>query len=217
MNFEQARFNMVEQQIRPWQVLDKDVLHVLSQVRREWFVPAAFQAVAYTDVDIPIAHGQHMLAPRIDARLMHDLQLKGNEKVLEIGTGHGYLTALLAARAQRVISLEQHADLAAQARANLQRAGVTNAEVRTANGHEGLAAEGPFDAVVLSGSVAEVPQVLLDQLSVGGRLIAIVGTDLTMSATRYTRTANDHWDSLKLWDCQVDALDGFTQPARFHF
>jgi len=217
MNFEQARFNMVEQQIRPWQVLDKDVLHVLSHVRRELFVPAAYQAMAYTDIEVPLAHGQRMTPPRIDARLMHDLHLKGSEKVLEIGTGHGYLTALLASRAQRVISLEQHADLAAQARDNLQRAGLTNVDVRVAHGAQGLAAEGPFDAIVLSGSVAEVPQALLDQLTVGGRLIAIVGTDITMSATRFTRTSSTHWESHKIWDCQIEPLDGFPQPAKFHF
>jgi protein-L-isoaspartate(D-aspartate) O-methyltransferase len=217
MNFDQARFNMVEQQIRPWQVLDKDVLQVLSHVRRELFVPAAYQALAYTDVEIPLAHGQHMDPPRIDARLMHDLHLKGSEKVLEIGTGHGYLTALLAGRAQRVISLEQHADLAAQARNNLQRAGISNVDVRTADGHLGAAADAPFDAIVLGGSVSEVPQALLDQLAVGGRLLAIVGTDITMSATRYERTSTTHWDSHKLWDCQTAPLDGFPEPSRFHF
>ena len=217
MNFEQARFNMVEQQIRPWQVLDKDVLHVLSNVRRELFVPAAYQALAYTDIEIPLSHGQLMVPPRVDARLMHDLQLKGCEKVLEIGTGQGYLTALLAGRAQRVISLEQHADIATQARENLQRAGVTNADVRVADGSHGLAAEGPFDAIVLGGSVAEVPQSLLNQLAVGGRLLAIVGTDLTMSATRFSRTSQTDWESHKLWDCQTAALDGFPVPSRFHF
>ena len=217
MNFEQARFNMVEQQIRPWQVLDKDVLQVLSHVRREWFVPAAYQNLAYTDVAIPLAHGEHMEPPRIDARLMHDLQLKGCEKVLEIGVGHGYLTALLAGRAQSVIGLEQHADLAAQARQNLQRAGVHNADVRVADGSEGLAGEGPFDAIVLGGSVTQVPQALLDQLSVGGRLIAIVGADLPMTATRYTRRSATEWDSLPLWDAQAPALQGFPEPARFTF
>lgn len=217
MNFEQARFNMVEQQIRPWQVLDKDVLQVLSHVRREWFVPAAYQNLAYTDVAIPLAHGEHMEPPRIDARLMHDLQLKGCEKVLEIGVGHGYLTALLAGRAQSVIGLEQHADLAAQARQNLQRAGVHNADVRVADGSQGLAGEGPFDAIVLGGSVAEVPQSLLDQLAVGGRLIAVVGTDITMSATRFTRTSTTHWDSVKLWDAQTAPLHGFPEPAHFQF
>lgn len=217
MNFEQARFNMVEQQIRPWQVLDKDVLHVLSHVQRELFVPVAYQAMAYTDMELPLAHGQHMSAPRVDARLMHDLHLNGSEKVLEIGTGHGYLTALLASRAQRVISLEQHADLAARARENLQRAGITHADVRVANGCEGLAAEGPFDAIVLGGSVAHVPQALLDQLTLGGRLLAIVGSELTFSATRFTRTSDTHWESQKLWDGQAPGLEGFAEPSRFHF
>jgi protein-L-isoaspartate(D-aspartate) O-methyltransferase len=217
MNFQQARFNMVEQQIRPWQVLDKDVLAVLSQVQRELFVPTAYQALAYTDIEVPLSHGQCMVPPRIDARLMHDLHLQGHEKVLEIGTGSGYLTALLAARAQCVISLEVNAELAAAARSNLQRAGVGNAEVRVADGSHGLAADGPFDAIVLGGSVAEVPQALLDQLAIGGQLIAVVGSDITMSATRFTRSSTTHWDSVKLWDTQLPALTGFPEPARFHF
>ena len=217
MNFEQARFNMVEQQIRPWQVLDTEVLAVLSKVPRERFAPSPYQAIAYTDVEIPLGHGQQMTPPRIDARLMHDLQLQGDEKVLEIGTGSGYLTALLAGRCQRVISLETHAELASQARRNLQQAGVTHAEVRVADGSEGLAAEAPFDAIVLGGSVSQVPQTLLDQLKVGGRLIAIVGTDLPMTAMRYTRRSATDWDSQPLWDAQAPALSGFPEPARFEF
>ena len=217
MNFEQARFNMVEQQIRPWQVLDREVLAVLSQLRRELFVPAAHQALAYVDTDIPLGHGQSLSAPRIDARLMHDLHLKGTEKVLEIGTGSGYLTALLAARAQRVISLERHAELASQARSNLQRAGVTNAEVRVADGSQGAAGDAPFDAIVLGGSVAEVPQALLTQLAIGGQLIAVVGVDNPMRAVRVTRTANDQWTRQTLWDTVLPALEGFPEPARFQF
>ena len=217
MNFEQARFNMVEQQIRPWQVLDKEVLAVLSQVPRERFAPSAYQAIAYTDIEIPIAAGQQMTPPRIDARLMHDLQLQGDEKVLEIGTGSGYMTALLAGRCQRVISLELHAELASSARSHLQQAGVSNADVRVADGSQGLAAEAPFDAIVLGGSVAQVPQALLDQLRVGGRLIAIVGTDQPMTAMRYTRRSDTEWDSQPLWDAQAPALQGFPEPARFQF
>ena len=217
MNFEQARFNMVEQQIRPWQVLDPEVLAVLSQVPRERFAPSPYQAIAYTDVEIPLAAGQQMNPPRIDARLMHDLQLQGHEKVLEIGTGTGYLTALLAGRSQRVISLELHAELASSARSHLQQVGVTNADVRVADGSQGLSGEAPFDAIVLGGSVAQVPQALLDQLSVGGRLIAIVGTDQPMTATRYTRRSATEWDSQPLWDAQAPALQGFPEPARFEF
>jgi len=217
MNTQQARFNMVEQQIRPWQVLDPQVLTVLSNVQRELFVPQAYQAMAYTDTDIPLGHGQAMLPPRVAARLMHDLHLTGSEKVLEIGTGSGYMTALLAGRAQRVVSLEINQELANTARQNLQRAGVTNAEVRVADGGQGAAGDAPFDAIVLSGSVAEVPQALLHQLKVGGHLMAIVGQDHVMVATLYTRTSDVAWDSKALWDHTAPRLQGFTEPTRFKF
>ena len=214
---EQARFNMVEQQIRPWQVLDSQVLAVLSNVQRELFVPQAYQALAYTDTDIPLGHGQHMAPPRVAARLMHDLRLTGSEKVLEIGTGSGYLAALLAARAQRVVSLEINAELASAARNNLQRAGITNVDVRVADGSQGATGDAPFDAIVLGGSVAEVPQSLLQQLKVGGHLIAIVGHDHVMVATLFTRTADATWNTQALWDHTAPRLQGFTEPSRFKF
>jgi protein-L-isoaspartate(D-aspartate) O-methyltransferase len=207
---EQARFNMVEQQIRPWQVLDAQVLTVLSNVPRELFVPQAYQALAYAD-------GETMVPPRVDARLMHDLQLKGTEKVLEIGTGSGYLAALLAGRAQRVVSLEINPELASNARNNLQRAGITNVDVRVADGSTGASGDAPFDAIVLGGSVAEVPQALLQQLKVGGHLLAIVGQEPVMVATLYTRTADAAWNSQALWDHTAPRLQGFTEPTRFKF
>jgi protein-L-isoaspartate(D-aspartate) O-methyltransferase len=214
---EQARFNMVEQQIRPWQVLDAQVLTVLSNVQRELFVPQAYQAMAYTDTDIPLGHGESMAPPRVAARLMHDLHLTGTEKVLEIGTGSGYMAALLAGRAQRVVSLEINPELASNARNNLQRAGITNVDVRVADGSTGASGDAPFDAIVLGGSVAEVPQVLLQQLAVGGRLLAIVGTDHVMAATLFTRTADAAWSSKALWDHTAPRLQGFTEPTRFKF
>jgi len=217
MNTQQARFNMVEQQIRPWQVLDPQVLTVLSNVPRELFVPQAYQAMAYTDTDIPLGHGESMAPPRVAARLMHDLHLTGTEKVLEIGTGSGYMTALLAGRAQRVVSLEINPELASNARNNLQRAGITNADVRVADGSTGASGDAPFDAIVLGGSVAEVPQALLQQLKVGGHLLAIVGQDHIMVATLYTRTAEAAWDSKALWDHTAPRLQGFTEPTRFKF
>jgi len=217
MNTQQARFNMVEQQIRPWQVLDPQVLTVLSNVPRELFVPQAYQAMAYTDTDIPLGHGESMAPPRVAARLMHDLHLTGTEKVLEIGTGSGYMTALLAGRAQRVVSLEINPELASNARNNLQRAGITNADVRVADGSTGASGDAPFDAIVLGGSVTEVPQALLQQLKVGGHLLAIVGQDHVMVATLYTRTADAAWDSKALWDHTAPRLQGFTEPTRFKF
>jgi protein-L-isoaspartate(D-aspartate) O-methyltransferase len=217
MNTQQARFNMVEQQIRPWQVLDAQVLTVLSNVQRELFVPQAYVALAYTDTDIPLGHGEFMAPPRVAARLMHDLQLTGVEKVLEIGTGSGYMAALLAGRAQRVVSLEINAELASNARNNLQRAGISNVDVRMADGSSGASGDAPFDAIVLGGSVAEVPQALLQQLAIGGRLMAIVGHDHVMVATLFTRTADAAWSSKGLWDHTAPRLHGFAEPTRFKF
>ena len=214
---EQARFNMVEQQIRPWQVLDPAVLQTLQHIARELFVPVAFQALAYTDTDIPIGHGQTMVAPRIDARLLHDVKLTPTDKVLEIGTGSGYLTALLADRSQHVVSLEINPQLHGNARANLQRAGIHNVDVRLADGSAGAAEDGPFDAIVLGGSIHEVPPVLLQQLKIGGRLIAIVGEEPVMQATLYTRSSESAWDHRELWDTSAPRLMGFPEPSRFHF
>ena len=217
MNLEKARFNMVEQQIRTWMVLEPAALAALSTVEREKFTPVAYQALAYADTEIPLALGQTMLPPRIDARLMHDLHLQGHESVLEIGTGSGYLTALLAHRAHQVISLEVHPELAQTAQANLRAAGIRNAEVRVANGASAQVAEAPFDAIVLGGSVAEVPQSLLGQLKVGGKLIAIVGDDPIMQATLFTRVADQQWQSRSLWDTAVPALESFSKTSHFKF
>jgi protein-L-isoaspartate(D-aspartate) O-methyltransferase len=214
---EQARFNMVEQQIRPWQVLDPAVLHTLQHIARELFVPANYQALAYTDTEIPLGHGQEMLPPRVDARLLHDVHLTPTDKVLEIGTGSGYLTALLADRAHHVVSLESNPELHTNARANLERAGVHNVDLRLGDGSAGATDAGPFDAIVLGGSVHEVPQVLLQQLKTGGRLIAIVGEEPVMQATLFTRTGASAWEHRALWDTTAPRLLGFTEPSRFHF
>ncbi len=217
MNLEKARFNRVEQQIRTWMVLEPAALAVLSAVEREKFTPSPYQSLAYSDTEIPLAQGQTMLPPRIDARLMHDLHLQGHETVLEIGTGSGYLTALLAHRAHQVISLEIHPELAQAAQANLRAAGVHNADVRVGHGAIDKVAEAPFDAIVLGGSVAEVPQSLLNQLKVGGKLIAIVGDDPIMQATLFTRVADQQWQSRVLWDTAVPALEGFSKTSSFKF
>lgn len=214
---EKARFNMVEQQIRPWQVLDPAVLHTLQHIARELFVPTNYQALAYTDTEIPLGHGQEMLPPRVDARLLHDVHLTPTDKVLEIGTGSGYLTALLADRSHYVVSLESNPELHTIARANLQRAGIHNVDLRLGDGSTDATDAGPFDAIVLGGSVHEVPQTLLQQLKIGGRLIAIVGEDPVMQATLFTRTSASAWDHRALWDTTAPRLLGFTEPSRFHF
>lgn len=217
MNVEQARFNMIEQQIRPWNVLNHQVLHLLSVVKREDFVPLAHKALAFADTEIPLGHGQSMLAPRIEARLLQDAAVQKHEKVLEIGTGSGYLTALLAHQAQRVISLEINSELAAKARSNLQRAGVHNAEVREFDGAKGTPAEAPFDVILLGGCVAEVPPSLLAQLKVGGRLLAIVSQEPVQRATIIVRRSETEFETRSPWDGNAPSLLNFPVPSPFKF
>ena len=217
MNIEQARFNMIEQQIRPWDVMDADVLHLLSVVKREDFVPLAYRALAFADMEIPLGQGQFMLAPKVEARLLQDATVQKHEKVLEIGTGSGFMASLLAHRAQRVISLEIDPELAKLARANLQKAGIHNAEVRQADGSQGAPQDAPFDVIVLSGSVAEVPQVLLSQLKVGGRLVAIVGEEPVMRATVVTRHGEAAFSTTQAWDTAAPRLVSFPEPSHFKF
>lgn len=216
-NVEQARFNMIEQQIRPWNVDDSTVLGLLERVKREDFVPLAQKALAFADLEISLPAGQAMLAPRLQARMLQDLALQPTDKVLEIGTGSGFTTALLASLAQRVISLEINPELAATARANLQKANITNAEVRVADGSKGAAAEAPFDAILLGGSVTEAPQHLLSQLKVGGRLIAVVGNEPVMRAMLITRTSQTDFKSTELWDTVAPRLQNFPEPSTFKF
>ena len=217
MNVEQARFNMIEQQIRPWEVLDGQILQLLGVVKREDFVPLAHKALAFVDMEIPLPAGQRMLAPKVEARLLQDLHVQKHESVLEIGAGSGHMAALLAHRAQRVLSLEIVPELAALARTNLQRAGVYNAEVREADGSKPSAATGPFDVILLSGSVAEVPQALLAQLKVGGRLAAVVGDEPMMRATLVTRTGENAFATAQPWDTVAQRLVNFPEPSRFQF
>lgn len=219
MDLNLARFNMIEQQIRPWEVLDPLVLSLLSTVHREDFVPLAHKALAFVDMEIPLGAGasQVMLAPRVQARMLQELAVQKTDKVLEIGTGSGFMAALLAHQAARVLSLEIDPVLSAQAQANLQQAGIHNVTVRTADGSQGAPADGPFDAIVLNGSVAEVPAVLLQQLSIGGRLVAIVGEEPMMRATLITRASDSSWTTTEPWDSNAARLSGFAEPSRFKF
>lgn len=221
----QARFNMIEQQIRPWEVLDANVLALLDRVHREDFVPPAHKALAFADMELPLNHpaveGQAMLAPKVEARLLQDLTLKPTDKVLEVGTGSGHMAALLAGLAQRVVTIEIDEALALQARENLQKAGITNAEVRcadaTSNDFAACGSDGPFDAIVLSGSVAEIPPALLALLAPGGRLATIVGFEPMMRATIVTRTGDAAFQTAQPWDTVAPRLRNFPAPSRFQF
>ena len=221
MNNDIARFNMIEQQIRPWEVLDGAVLSLLSVVKRENFAPIAHKALAFVDMEIPLKDGnqtgQVMLPPRVEARLLQDADVKRTDKVLEVGTGSGYMAALLAHQAASVLSFELDAALAQQARTNLQAAGIHNVEVRQADGSQGAPSDGPFDVIMLSGSVPNVPQVLLNQLSIGGRLLAVVGEDPVMRASVITRTADQQWQTSEPWDTMAPRLQGFPEHNRFSF
>ena len=216
-NVEQARYHMIEQQIRPWNVSDPAVLDLLASVKREDFVPLAQKSLAFVDMAIALPGGQSMLPPRVQARLLQDAAVQAADKVLEIGTGSGYMTALLAHQAQRVISLEINPEIADMARDNLQRAGIHNVEVRQADGSKGTPAEAPFDVILLGGSVAEVPQSLLNLLKVGGRLVAIVGEEPIMHAQLITRTSETNFISVDKWDDNAPRLLNFPQPSAFKF
>jgi protein-L-isoaspartate(D-aspartate) O-methyltransferase len=217
MNIEQARFNMIEQQIRPWDVLNPGVLELLAVVKREDFVPPEHRGMAFVDTEVPLPGGQCMLAPKVEARLLQELAVHKHERVLEIGTGSGYMAALLAHKAQHVTTLETDPELARFATANLQRAGVMNVSVLTADGSAALPADGPFDVIVLSGSVAEVPEALLAQLKVGGRMALIVGQEPVMRALLITRSADQGLTRTVLFDTVAQRLRGFKEPTRFHF
>ncbi|MCY4744027.1 protein-L-isoaspartate O-methyltransferase [Pelomonas sp. UHG3] len=217
MNVEQARFNMIEQQIRPWDVLDPSVLELLQVVHREDFVPAAHRHQAFVDTELPLTATRRMLAPRVEARLLQELKVQRHEKVLEIGAATGHLAALLARQAQRVVAVEADADLAAQATANLKRTGAANVSVLNQDGAAGVAGEEPFDVILLSGSVAVVPQALLNQLKVGGRLAAIVGGEPVMRAVLVTRVAAGEFRTVELFDTVAGRLPGFAEAPAFSF
>ncbi len=217
MNTEQARFNMIEQQIRTWEVLDPAVLELLHVVKREDFVPPAYRAMAFVDTEVPLPQGQSMLAPKVEARLLQELGLKRHERVLEVGAGSGYMAALLAHRAQHVTTLEIDPELARLATANLHGAWIMNATVVEADASRHVPQDGPFDVIVLSGSVAEVPRALLAQLKPGGRLTAIVGQLPIMRATLVTRSGEQGFSTVELFDTVAPRLQGFGEPGRFVF
>lgn len=216
MNFEQARFNMLEQQLRPAQVLDEKVLELLALARREEFVPAAWRHLAYAQTEIPLGQGVKMFTPLLEARALQALRLRAHETILEIGTGSGFMAALLAIHAGQVHTIEIEPELTALARSNLQRAGMRNVQVETGDGLHGLAAQAPFDVIMVSGGVAEVPAVLLDQLKPGGRLFAVVGTPPAMQAT-LVRRHHQHFQSVVLFETVVDYLRGAEPHPGFVF
>ena len=221
MNFEQARFNMVEQQIRTWEVLDQDVLDLLYVVPREDFVPPAYRALAFSDMEIPIGQGgvavERMMPPKMEARIVQELGVKKSDRVLEVGTGSGYLTALLAHRASHVLSVEMNGALAEFGRGNLSRLGVENIALETGDAARGWSKQSPYDVIVLTGSTPVLPQTLLEQLAPGGRLFAVVGDAPVMVARLVTCTGPGTFASAELFDTVIAPLENAQRPSRFEF
>ena len=217
MNFEKARFNMVEQQIRPWEVLDQDVLDLLMTVKREEFVPAAYRDLAFTEVEIPIGCGQVMLKPVIEGKVLQALRLGKADSVLEVGTGSGYFAALLAARTEWVRTIELEPELVKLAGANLARNGVENVVVVQGDGIAGWAERAPYDVIVVSGGLPFVPQALLEQLKVGGRLFAFVGEAPVMKARLVTCEAEGRFRTEDIFETVVPMLKNAPQRDGFSF
>jgi protein-L-isoaspartate(D-aspartate) O-methyltransferase len=206
MDMEQARFNMIEQQIRPWEVLDPGVLEILAIVRREVFVPEALKALAFADLELPIGNGQTMLPPKIEARVLQELGVRNTDIVLEVGSGSGYMAALLASKAEYVHTVEIDPVLAETARRNLRQAGVVNVSVEIGDAARGWSGPSPYDVIVLSGSLPELPDAFLQQLKLGGRLMAFIGTAPVMQARLIIRSDDQAFNSINLFETVVPAL-----------
>jgi protein-L-isoaspartate(D-aspartate) O-methyltransferase len=217
MNLEQARSNMVEQQIRTWEVLDQDVLDLLYAVPREAFVPEKHRALAFSEVQIPIGEGERMWEPKLEARVLQELKVRKTDKVLEVGTGSGYLTALLAHRASRVVSVEVKPALSAMGRRNLERHGPQNVALEVGDASHGWPAQAPYDVIVLTGSTPVLPEAFLSQLAPGGRLFAVIGEIPVMTACLVTCPAPGTCRSAELFETLLDPLVNAEQRPRFRF
>lgn len=217
MNLEQARANMVERQIRPWEVLDQDVLDLLYVVPREDFVPPADRNLAFVDMEIPIGEGERMWAPKVEARALQAVAARKSDQVLEVGTGSGYLSALLAHRAAHVRSVEIKPALAEVGRRNIARHGVRNVTLETGDAARGWAAGAPYDVIVLTGSVPVLSKVFCEQLAPGGRLFAVVGEAPIMTAQLVTCVAPGSFHATGLFETVVAPLANCEQPPRFRF
>lgn len=217
MDLEQARYNMVESQIRTWEVLDQRVLDTLSAVKREDYVPDKYRPLAFVDMEIPLGRGEVMLAPKLEARMLQELTLRDSDRVLEVGTGSGYMTALLAALAGHVYSVECHADFSESARARLADHRVNNVTLEIGDAGRGWSRHAPYDAIVLTGSVPLLPKSLEAQLKSGGRLLAVVGDPPVMTARLVTSISEGVCNEVGLFETCIAPLRNVPQPERFIF
>lgn len=217
MNFETARHNMIEQQIRPWNVLDLEVLDLLSIIHREDFVPAEFKNSACSDFEIPLGHGECMLAPRMEGRILQTLKVQPHETVLEIGTGSGYMTALLAHLALRVFSVDINQDMSTSAGRKLAAHDISNVTLEIGDGANGWDKHAPYDVIVVTGSTPKLSDNFEKSLNVNGRLLAIVGDEPNMEVQLITRVSENEFKRENLFETVVPALQNAPEPARFSF
>lgn len=217
MNIEQTRINMVAQQIRTWYVLDDSVLDLLYKVKREEFVPAGNHAMAFVDMEIPLGHGQVMLTPKMEARIVQELHIKKTDKILEVGSGTGYMTALLAERGAHVYSVEIIPELKAMAEHNLSTHHITNITLEEGDAARGWPQHAPYDVIVLTASTPVLPEAFQQSLNPGGRLFAIVGEEPVMEAQLITCVAPGEFTTTTLFETVTTPLINALQPTRFNF
>lgn len=216
-NTEQARFNMVQQQIRPWEVLDPKVLDLITSIPREEFVPAAYRELAFADFEIPIGHNQKMMAPKLEAKMLQALDIQPDDVILEIGTGSGYLTACMAKMGTKVISLDIQAEFTAKATEALKAQGIENVQLVTANGLTETQEGGPFDVIAVTGSLAKIDEKLKRQLTMGGRLFAVAGDSPAMEAILITRVGDYQWREEAIFETDLERLDNTKPGSSFVF
>lgn len=217
MNFEQARFNMVEQQVKPWEVLDETVLGLLETTQREDFVPVRYRKMAFTDMAIPLDHGQSMMKPVVEGRLLQALELKPDESVLEIGTGSGFITACLAQMAKNVVSVDIHEQFSKEAKAKLKEKGIENVEIETGDAMTGWQPEQAHDVVVVTGSVQDIPDQFRGWVNPGGRMFIVVGESPAMEARLLTKLNATEWREESLFETDLPRLVNAEKTAEFEF
>jgi protein-L-isoaspartate(D-aspartate) O-methyltransferase len=215
MNLENARHNMIEQQIRPWEVLDQRVLDLLNEIPRENFVPKRYLKLAYADTTIPLGDEQVMMPPRVEARILQALNIQADETVLEVGTGSGYVTALLASLAEHVYSVDINTEMTRTAGEKLADHGIINVALETGDAARGWDAHAPYDVIVLTGSLPLLPDNFKQALTVGGRLLAIVGDTPAMDVVLITRVGESEWTQETLFETDLPPLINAPEPDRF--
>lgn len=217
MNFEQARSNMIEQQIKPWDVANQSVLDLISEIHREDFVPDEYKRLAFADTRIPLAHGQVMMTPKVEARLLQALEIKPEDEILEIGTGCAYLTALLAKSGHHVLSTDIYSEFAVQGKVKLQQYDINNVTLESGDAVHGWQPSSPYDVIVVTGSVPFLEESIQQQLKVGGRLFVITGQSPVMQATLITRVSDNDWHDKVLFETDFPELEGAAQVEPFKF